>query len=232
MKHGLIAALALLCGACSDSPPQPKPKLHVLTALPLFWGAGDVADIVQGRTAPAPSLKALSANWDVVPLDMADSPALQPVRTLLLVQPPRLAPAELVALDAWIRKGGHVVILADPDLRWPQQWAFGDPRRAPSATLLSPLYRHWGLDLQPDNPGSPPRLARFKATSVVLQGGGSWVRHSGACQLLDPAIAACALEKGRAVLIADADFLQLQGDAAAQARAIGIVNALLTDKNH
>jgi hypothetical protein len=33
------------------------------------------------------------------------------------------------------------------------------------------------------------------------------------------------------VLIADADFLQPEGDAAAQARAIAAINGLLTDKN-
>ncbi|MEY3984623.1 MAG: hypothetical protein RLZ59_68 [Pseudomonadota bacterium] len=231
MMRGLVAALAVLCGACSAGSPAPKPKLHILTALPLFWGEGDVADVLQNRTAPAPSLTALSASWDVVALDMADARALHPVQTLLLIQPPRLAPAELVALDAWVRQGGRVVILADPDLRWPQQRPIGDPRRAPVTTLLSPLYRHWGLDLQPDAMGSPPRHARIAAWTIALPGSGQWVRASGRCRLPDPALAYCQLGKGGAVLIADADFLQPEGDAAAQARAIAAINGLLTDKN-
>ena len=231
MMRRLVAALALLCGACSAVPPAPKPKLHILTALPLFWGEGDVADVLQNRTSPAPSLKALSGSWDVVALDMADAAALQAVQKLLVIQPPRLAPAELVALDAWVRQGGHVVILADPDLRWPQQRPIGDPRRAPAATLLSPLYRHWGLDLQPDAMGSAPRIARIQAWTLALPGSGQWVRASGPCQVRDPALAICQLGKGRAVLIADADFFQPQGDAAAQARGIAAINGLLMDKN-
>ena len=226
----MLAALALLCAACSSPALPAKPPLYVLTALPLFWGEGDVRDIIQGQSRRAPSLNQLSQNWDVRPLDMASAEELQSVGRLLLIQPPRLAPHELVALDAWMRRGGLVVILADPDLRWPQQRALGDPRRAPQASLLSPLYRHWGLDLVADSPVGPPRRARIGGQLLVLAGSGHWKRQSGPCDVPDPALAICSLGQGLALLISDADFLHPSRDARGFLRGFAALNQLLTQK--
>ena len=228
MTRGLLVGLALLCAACSSPAPPPKPPLFILTALPLFWGEGDVADILQARTGAAPSLVALAENWSVHPLDIANPQALRRVKTLLLAQPPRLSPAELVALDDWVQQGGRLVILADPDLRWPQRWPVGDPRRAPRSTLLSPLYRHWGLDLQPDASGSAPRPAQLGGRRIDLPGSGQWVLQAKTCRLADPALAICPLGQGVAVLVADADFLQPEKTEAGSADAIAALNALLT----
>ena len=62
-----------------------------------------------------------------------------------MAQPRALTPAQLVAIDQWVRDGGAALVLADPLLRWPSDLPLGDRRRAPAASLLQPLLGHWGF---------------------------------------------------------------------------------------
>lgn len=231
MRRFALVILALLHAAGAAAARPAKPPLSILSALPLFWGEGDVSDIVQGRSGAAPSLLRLTHSWDVHPLDVVTAQALAHVDRLLVIQPPRLTPQELVALDSWVRQGGFAVILADPDLQWPQRRAAGDPRRAPQISLLSPLYRHWGVDLLPDSVRAAPRRARIGGVTVTLPGSGHWVRRSGACRLPDPALAFCRLGQGLAVLVADADFLQADAGASGDGRGFAALNHLLALKS-
>lgn len=206
MRSWLLAA-ALLGGCTADPPPTAKSPLHILTALPLFWGEGDISGVLNGKAGAHPALAGLGQHWQVTPLDIARPQHLSVVRHLLIAQPSALAPDELVAIDAWVRAGGHAVLLVDPDLRWPSHYAAGDPRRAPVQTLLTPLFTHWGVRLVPDPPGAPPRQARIQDQIIALPGSGRWVVQQPGCVVQDPAVVQCALGKGAVVLIADADFI-------------------------
>ena len=60
----------------------------------------------------------------------------------------------LVALDAWVRGGGRVLLLADPMLEWPSKRPLGDPLRPPPMFMDTGLLAHWGLRLDaPDERG-------------------------------------------------------------------------------
>lgn len=160
----------------------------------------------------APLWQALERLVVPVPLDAIDPAGLAPLKRLLLVQPRALAPAELVALDKWVRMGGHVVILADPDLRWADERPLGHPLRAPPASLLEPLLRHWGVALAPiaSQPDGDP-VQRHPLPD------GRMVQISGASQIFpkargcttdaaDGLVARCRIGRGTAVIVADADF--------------------------
>jgi hypothetical protein len=210
----LLALLLLLPGALAPyrllAFPQPtkastKPAITLMTALPLVWGEGGAFD---PASRPAASYRALQQEFTLHPIDTLDAQSLARAPTLLLAQPRWLAPAELVALDSWVRQGGRALILADPTLVWPSKLPLGDIRRPPPTSLLAPLLTHWGLSLEA--PAAPTlALHRFGTRSVGLHAPGRLSATGRACRT-DPAgtLAHCTLGKGRATILADADILR------------------------
>ena len=170
--------------------PEKRPTLALLTSLPLVFGEGFGLD--GGGSA---ALTRLEQRYKVVPIGVADAQNLKG-RHLLLMAHPRAQPAEaLVELDRWVRDGGHVLLLADPRLSWESERPFGDPLRPPPAFADTGLLGHWGVELSEGEAGpvdspSPGKLA------------------SQRCEIADGGfVARCAIGKGRATIIADADFL-------------------------
>lgn len=209
---GLVACgTALIAGCLSFERPVapafgPRPVLGVVTALPLFWRDGQGG---MGARADAPIVTLLRQGFDVRPLDSPDASALSGVDALLLAQPRALPPAELVAIDKWVRAGGQALILADPLLRWPSSLPLGDRRRPPAVSLLTPLIAHWGLRLLP--PSLPPKeIRRFLPDGRLVTGYAvSGFESAGsACDVeAEGLLARCALGRGAASLVADADLL-------------------------
>lgn len=158
-----------------------------MTALPLAWGEGEIADTLSGARAPAQAYRWLGARYEVTLPDTLDATSLRQAPVLLLAQPRGLTPAELTALDGWVRGGGRVLIFADARLDWHGAFAAGDPRSPPPMTLLDPLLSYWGLRLD-----LPERF----------------VRERGDCAVeADGLVARCEIGAGRAVIVADADLL-------------------------
>ena len=110
-----------------------------------------------------------------------DLPSRLPDGALLLAAQPRALPAEeLVALDAWVRRGGRLVLLADPLLEWPSELPLGDPRRPPLAFPDTGLLKHWGLRLDaPDERG--PRQSSLGGKPVLTASPGTLARTRGSC---------------------------------------------------
>lgn len=185
----LAIAMTTGCGARSAE----KPELMLMTGLPIVWGEGEIGDTLSGARRPTGAYRWLSARHDLRLLDTL-GPRTLSASTLVLAQPRALGPAELVALDNWVRAGGRALVLADPKLEWPSVHAIGDPRAPPRMTLLDPLLSHWGLRLD--------LRAGARATA------GRFVRERGRCAVSeDGLVARCRLGAGRAVIVADADFL-------------------------
>lgn len=179
------------------------PELMLMTGLPIIWGERGAFD---PASRPAAAYQALEQEFTIKPLDYLDDESLSG-RLLLLAQPRALAPAELVALDRWVRGGGHVLILADPALAWPSDLPLGDIRRPPPVGLLGPLLAHWGLEL--DAP-SEPKLADTSIGNrkLRLASPGRFRLVGGNCALVqDGLLADCRVGRGRALLLADADLL-------------------------
>ena len=188
--------------------PAERPTLLLLTSLPLVFG--EQFSLEYGGS---PALKALATRYRVVPISVTDEAGLARGRLLLMAQP-RAQPAEdLVALDDWVRGGGRVLLLADPMLEWRSDRPLGDPLRPPPMFADTGLLGHWGLRLDaPDERG--PRRARLGGYAVLTDSPGSlWGRCDISCDRL---VAHCRIGRGRATIVDDADFLDVQrlgGDA-------------------
>jgi hypothetical protein len=186
----------------------------VFSALPLDRDRpAAVANLLDGVGHRPPLWRALGTRLDLRPLDHADARGLAGLNHLLIAQPRLLAPTELVALDQWVRAGGQAVVLADPLLHWPDRLPLGDPARAPLTSLLDPLLVHWGLHLRPavyDTTGDlVERRVLADGALVQLVGASRFTLAPRAdCALADGGlIARCRIGKGRAWLMADADWI-------------------------
>ncbi|AHE51904.1 Gldg family protein [Sphingomonas sanxanigenens] len=186
----------------------PGRRLAILTALPIVWGEGDVSDILGGHVRGADIHPILQRAYAVQPIDRIDQVTLANQTLLLIAQPRALDPVELVALDDWVRGGGRALLLADPALAWPSRWPLGDRRRAPPTTLLDPLLTHWGLGIAAPADAHARAVRMIGGARLESQGVGRFTRKGGGCTLaVEGLVADCRIGRGRALLVADADFL-------------------------
>jgi len=200
---------------------EQRPMLLLLTSLPLVFPE---AFTLEGGGSPA--LSALETRYRVVSVNTADAASLKRGRLLLMAHP-LAQPAEvLVELDAWVREGGRVLLLADPMLEWPSERPLGDLSRPPPAFADTGLLKHWGLRLDaPDEPG--PRQLEMAGRQVLTASPGAL---SGSCAIGKSALVArCRIGKGAATIVADADFLNVAGPGALDGPTQHNLDALLAE---
>jgi hypothetical protein len=205
LMTALAAALAL---ATIHRGPRPlparpageRPALLLLTSLPLLFHEGFS---LQGGS---PVLKRLAERYRVVPISVADQAELTKGGLLLMAHPPVQTADNLVALDSWVRRGGRVLLLADPMLEWPSERPLGDPLRPPPMFMDTGLLAHWGLRLDaPDERGPATRELGGFQTLTVSPG-----KLQGRCSVrADALVAHCRLGSGEATVVADADLLDV-----------------------
>ena len=179
-----------------------RPALALLTSLPLAFGEGFVLD--------APLHPAMLRLEQMFTVQLVDGPEQLPVGGLLLAAQPQALTAErLVALDAWVRAGGRILLLADPQLSWKSERPLGDPLRPPFAYPDTGLLQRWGLTLH--GPSADLEEDRFVGgREVRARSPGRLVAATGSqCRVsADGFRATCQIGRGRAVVVADADFIQ------------------------
>ena len=196
------AMLSLGLGSPRLQPAQPsetQPRLLLLTSLPIIFNE----DFSLGGGG-SPVLSALRKGYRVVPISVTSPQELSKGDVLLMAHPPAQTAENLVALDNWVRRGGKVLLLADPLLEWPSKRPLGDPLRPAPMFVDTGLLGHWGLQLEaPDERGLLVRkLGRYR---VMTASPGSL---QGRCEIRDDGLdARCRIGKGQAIVVADADFL-------------------------
>ncbi len=204
---GWFAGAHALLASLYRPPVATAAPATILTGLPLRWSGGtDIAAMIAEGTQDDPALARLEAAGPVRLVDsLIDQPPL-PGGALLLAHPRALAPRELVAIDAFVRRGGRAVILADALSGWPTRHPLGDPRNPPVTSLLTPLLDHWGVVLG---------AAESRPAAVVADGGRLHLFSAGRFDRLPPAcrsfaggqIAFCRIGEGTVWLVGDADLL-------------------------
>ena len=198
----IIGALALFAARPSEQPdPVGKRRLLLLTSLPLVFSDGF------GLEGGSPALKALSDRFTVLPIGTTAPAELRKAPLLLMAHPPAQTADNLVALDHWVRDGGHVLLLADPLLEWPSERPLGDPLRPPPMFMDAGLLKHWGLRLESAEQRGP-QMRRLAGYEVMTASPGTL---SGDCEVsADRLTAQCRIGRGTATIVADADLLDVE----------------------
>ena len=178
-----------------------RPTLALLTSLPLVFG--EQFSLASGGS---PALTRIEQRYHVQPIGVADAASLAGQHILLMAHP-RAQPAEaLVELDQWVRGGGRVLLLADPQLSWPSERPLGDTFRPPPAFADTGLLGHWGISLA--GPGGA-RSVEIDGRRVALATPGTLTTKR--CDVLgDGLVARCQIGRGMATVIADADLLNVE----------------------
>jgi hypothetical protein len=197
-----VVAALIMEGPRPGFPPRAadeRPTLLLLTSLPIVFPSEVTLD-----SKPEPALAALRSRYALVPIGVADAKSLDGHRLLLMAQPQAQPAEDLVALDAWVRRGGRVLLLADPALEWPSNRPLGSMLRPPTAYPDTGLLAHWGLRLD-----APDELAAKTVANIETRSPGVLVATEGDCSVEDAFIAHCLIGKGEATVIADADFINV-----------------------
>ncbi len=212
------ALLALTQCTAAESPPEnreTRPRIQLMTSLPLVWGDdASMESILSGGSEPAPIYRYWQGQYDMAAVDSLENLAGDDPDIVILAQPRAMDPADLTVLDAWVRAGGDVIILTDPDLLWPSALPLGDSRRPLASGLLSPLLGHWGLELVAADKNSAAVDLGFGSYSFATRGVGK-LEPVAASAVSDVRcktsaadfIARCSVGLGQASIVADADFL-------------------------
>lgn len=204
----LIVALALIAVMLwqrpdAGPPPRPageRPPLMLVTSLPLVFG-----ETMSLQDNGSPALAALETRYRVVPIGITDARSLGAGRLLLMAHASAQPAEALVDLDRWVRGGGRVLLLADPRLEWPSERPLGDALRPSPMFMDTGLLGHWGLRLAaPEVRGPAKRMLAGREVLTVSPG-----QLSGGCEIEDGFLAHCQIGKGKATVIADADFLNV-----------------------
>lgn len=175
----------------------------LLTSLPIVFG--EKFGLGEGGSA---ALTRLETRYRVQPISRTDAASLKGAKLLLAAHPTAQPAENLVELDQWVRGGGHLLLLADPMLEWQSELALGDRLRPPPGFADTGLLAHWGLRLDaPEGRGPVERTVAGRRILVASPG-----RLVGHCPTeADGLVAHCRIGRGKATIIADADFLDERG---------------------
>lgn len=190
-------------------------RIGLFTTLPILWNeAPDLKGMIDPPPVPHWARAALESNGKLIALDTLLD--LQRIDLLVAVQPRPLLPEENVALDDWVRRGGRVLLFADPMLTQDSAFPLGDRRRPQGVALLSPILARWGLQLRFDDaqalgeresPGENLPV-NLPGTLALVPGG-----HEASCVIGQAQLVArCRVGKGRATIVADAALFEPRED--------------------
>ena len=159
-----------------------KPKVGLVSSLPLALGPGGMAAAQQGRAQPFLIYQSLQENYDLVDLEDGFDRIDEDVQVLLMIHPDTLPAKSLYAIDQFVLRGGRALVFLDPHSEVnAQPGQFGQPNPdAVTSSNLEPLLKSWGVEMPSDkvvadaqraqrviSPG-PPRRETFYVVWMSL----------------------------------------------------------------
>jgi len=124
-----------------------KPKLAVLSSLPLAQGSGGLAAALQGNAQPFAIYQQLQQTYDLQTIETTADRIPADISTLLVIHPAGFGDATQYAIDQFVLRGGHAIIFVDPfsELSGNQNPGQGSVEDKMSSDL-KPLFTAWGVD--------------------------------------------------------------------------------------
>ena len=230
----LAAALGLAACAQADTASKSQASagpIGLFTSLPIFWAeTADLRGLLNSDAPPHWGLAALRRHGELRPVDsLVGHPSGQGmagIAMLIMAQSRPLAPDENVALDAWVRAGGRLLLFADPMLTEESAYPLGDKRRPQDMAMLSPILSHWKLRLLFDEDQAPgERQVDIGGVAIPVNLPGRFVAAPGSrhCTLMgNGLVAQCRIGNGHVLLIADAALLEQQHDPLVSGRGAAL----------
>ncbi len=142
------------------SSPQ-KPKLGIISALPLEAGAGGLAAALQGNAQPFAIYQQLRSVYDLQNIDTMADRIPADIGTLLVIHPANFSDATQYAIDQFVMRGGHAVVFVDPFSEMINNQGPGQIDQGERTTSdLKPLFGAWGVDYDPGKVVGDAELAQ------------------------------------------------------------------------
>ena len=141
------AGLLCLATAChaDEAAPAELPELGLMGTIPIYWGeSDDFGQLLSDEGEVHWARAQLEAGYRLRLLDMLSEESLAGLEVLMLAQPRALSPQENVALDTWVRRGGKLLLFADPLLTgaaWSSAATVGAASGTTSASFCRALVR-------------------------------------------------------------------------------------------
>jgi len=128
-----------------------KPKLGILSSLPLEVGAGGLQAALQGNSQPYVIYQQLRDNFDIQTLDPMTTDRIPAgVSTLLVVHPANFSDSVRYAIDQFVLRGGHAIVFVDPLSEASAQQGPGPQDQGDkSSSTLGSVLTAWGVDYDP-----------------------------------------------------------------------------------
>ena len=119
--------------------------LGIVSNLPL---QGEPARIPGGSSVKWAVYEELEKFYDIVLLRPGGLDISADLETLVLIHPQGLNDDDLYAIDQFVLRGGKLIALVDPMMRFDPAALGGQPHggRGPSASDLAKLFEHWGVE--------------------------------------------------------------------------------------
>lgn len=220
--------MALAMFASPAGAEEVRPDMALMGTVPIYWGeVAGFDELLSGDALAHWARDVLEEGFVLAPLDYLSTEALEGHRYLLMAQPRGLSGEENVALDAWVRAGGSLLLFADPRMTGESRFHIGDRRRPQDVALLSPILSHWGLELvfDPAQPEGAHTIDSFgDGLPVNLRGALRPVGEAQYCEIsAEGLLASCTIGAGQALIVADAAMLDIADRSDAGERALRLL---------
>jgi ABC-type uncharacterized transport system involved in gliding motility auxiliary subunit len=142
------------------STPQ-RPKLGIMSGLPLEAGVGGFMAAIQGTGQPFTIYTQLRSVYDVQNIEPTADRIPTEITTLMVVHPAGFSDAAMYAIDQFVLRGGHTIVFVDPlseilNQQGPNQVDSGER----TTSNLPPLFTAWGIDYDPSKIVGDAELAQ------------------------------------------------------------------------
>ncbi|HXM00780.1 MAG TPA: GldG family protein, partial [Rhizomicrobium sp.] len=129
-----------------------KPKLGIISSLPLDTGAGGMAAMLQGGGQPFTIYQELSEAYATQMIDPNFDRIPAGIDVLMIAHPGTLTQAQSYAIDQFVLGGGRALVFVDPysEIAQAQSGGMGQGGGGPVSSDLPQLLKAWGVFYDPE----------------------------------------------------------------------------------